>query len=698
MRRMNNKIQNQQNIQKAKKKLKTTWILFGTSILCILITIFIGRSLATILENDVQVEPNSELTYYLNVSYDGVDKNGLSSSTTTMSEINSGTLYVEDKLPDGLEFKGFVTTADGTIGAIKQSDGTACSGKVIDDTNGQSVNTGVWNATNTEYTYHGLHYNANTRTVTFQIKNLKAGCELTVGIITETPTIDDPTTTEVETRRDFYNFATAKEKGLNVNSNTVHVFMGKENASLYNVVYQYTGTLPEGVVAPPATASYAPSTTVGVASNVTMEGYTFSGWTTTGVTVTNGSFIMPSRDVTFTGSFTRMSTAKVTYTLTGTTPDGYVLPLEKSYYPGTVVEVDSLKAGDVINGYRFLGWTTSDVTISENGDFVMPSSNVTLTGQFEVITYEVRYEFYDTVLPPNAENYLPQTKSYVPGTTITVQNVTGEPSGYKFLGWYKEPEFEMPESDVVIYGEWRTQNGTFEPTITKEVVGSKSYYRVGDLVRFKITVTNTANFAITEVMLKENVDGSKFVSGQNYRVLSDHIAMIDSIPASGNVEVFATYEVTSSDTGTIQNVAEIIGALASNDYVLLEKDYTATASFKIQSKIEICKAVSGSYTEGVFQFQIKGTTNQYETWVTLENNECRTIYVNPSAYQVKEIVPQEYTIKTVSGAINTNGATLNVLEGQNYKITYTNEFRKKAFYHSSGKIINEIVQGVQNGS
>ena len=38
--------------------------------------------------------------------------------------------------------------------------------------------------------------------VTFQVKNLKAGCELTVGIRTMTPTIDDPATPEKETRRD----------------------------------------------------------------------------------------------------------------------------------------------------------------------------------------------------------------------------------------------------------------------------------------------------------------------------------------------------------------------------------------------------------------------------------------------------------------------------------------------------------------
>lgn len=31
----------------------------------------------------------------------------------------------------------------------------------------------------------------------------------------------------------------------------------------------------------------------------------------------------------------------------------------------------------------------------------------------------------------------------------------------------------MPEQDVVVYGEWKIKARNFEPTITKEVVGTK---------------------------------------------------------------------------------------------------------------------------------------------------------------------------------------------------------------------------------
>ena len=47
-----------------------------------------------------------------------------------MSKISSGVISVEDKLPEGLEFIGFVTTKDGSIGAVKRNDDSVlCTGK-----------------------------------------------------------------------------------------------------------------------------------------------------------------------------------------------------------------------------------------------------------------------------------------------------------------------------------------------------------------------------------------------------------------------------------------------------------------------------------------------------------------------------------------------------------------------------------------
>ena len=420
-------------------------------------TIIIGKTVATFLENDVEVDVDTDLTYYLNVYYDGVDYEGNKSTDGDVVELESGHLYVEDKIPEGLTFQGFVTTASGTFVASKQDDDTVyCTGTVIDDTHEVSNDTGVWNAGNTEYTYHGLHYNANTRTVSFKVKNLQAGCKLTVGIITRTPSaVDDPDTVEVETRRDFYNYATVRENELTNNSNTVHTFMGAINTQLYNVTYQYEGTVPTNAPPVPLVSSYASGANVGVYAPVNLEGYTFSGWTSTDVTISNGSFTMPSSNVIIKGSFTPVQQKTVTYSIQGTAPDGYVVPSQKSYYPGVDVVVDNLKQGDIFNGYKFLGWTSNDVTISNDNDFVMPNSNVSIVGSFEPRKYTVSYQFQGVNLPNNSDSLLPQSQDYFPGASVTLAN-PGSANGYNFLGWYHASPFLMPEEDVVIYGEWQS--------------------------------------------------------------------------------------------------------------------------------------------------------------------------------------------------------------------------------------------------
>lgn len=534
-------------------------------VIALLLLVGVSASIikAVILDNDVQVEKDTTLTYYLDVSYDGVDIKGIESSDTATADIKSGYIYVEDKIPEGLTFENFVTTVDGSIGAVKRSDGSSCSGYVVDGVD-------------------GLNYDANTRKVSFKVKNLQAGCKLTVGINTKTPaSIDDPNTEVVETRRDFYNAATATEDNLTVVSNTVHAWMGDEAANLYDVEYTYEGDVPSNVPELPLIHKYAENTNVGVEKDAILEGYRFTGWTTDDISVTNGTFTMPNKKVTFKGSFEKINGYKVTYKIEGDTPNGYILPLEKEYYADGTVKVDSLKKGDVINGYKFLGWTTSDVTISEDNDFIMPNKNVTIIGKFEEIKYKVSYAFQGVDIPTNSSSLLPVTKSYKPGEIVKLES---EPQvdGYRFLGWYKEDNFEMPESDIIIYGEWTIEKGQFEPTITKEIIDQKDNYQTGDIVKFKVVVTNTADYEIHDVYVSENNDNAKFITDDGYSVETDHIVKINSIPAKGSVTVYAEYEVTDKDEGIITAESELTGALANNNYTLnMDKEYKATVEFKV---------------------------------------------------------------------------------------------------------------------
>lgn len=674
------------------KKLSSTFAV-GTLIALFFLIIGFATDLP-ILEDDVEVEPNTELIYYLNVQYDGVDRKGLDSEgLKSIVDIESNTIHVEDKIPEGLTFENFITTSDGSIGAVSRSDGKMCTGYVVDDTPNDPTNEGTWNSDRTQYTYHGLHYNENTRTVSFDVRNLQAGCVLQVGITTRTPkSIDDPATPDIkETRRDFYNFATFRENALTGKSNTVHAWMGKEDIATFNIEYKYEGTLPHNAPNPPEITTYAVGASVGVASDVNIEGYTFSGWKTEDVTVENGKFIMPDKNVVFVGSFTKnIEKYKVTYKIDGIIPDGYVIPTEKEYYPSSSVKVDSLQKGDIFNGYRFIGWNIDGITITDDGYFEMPEENVVITGKFEEVKYKVEYRFYDTVRPSNYKELLPETKEYKPGETIKLEQPK-EAEGYEFLGWYKDDEFIMPEEDVIIYGEWKELKGKFSPTITKEVISTKNYYQPGDIVKYKITVENNENFTIKDIVIKENNEKAYFIEENGYEVISSQYVSVDTINAGRKAIIYAEYKVTKEDKGTITNEVEIIGAFADKHTLNPEENHKAQASFDVKSKIKIVKKIEKNKgnVDDVFQFHIKGSA--YDSWIILnEDNECAYVYVEPGKYQITEIVSQDYSLKDVEGSLASNGSTLNVKLGKEYIITFTNKYKKYGFFHSVGRVVNKI--------
>ena len=676
-----------------KKLIKNKKILIGIILLFIVFITYILRvSLSAEFENDVEVRPESDLTYYLNISYDGIDKYGFTSSDEKIASVNSGIIYVEDVLPEGLTFNGFVESTDGTFGATNRNNDGVCPGYVVDDS--EDFKEGNNN-------YHGLHYDSTTRKVTFKVKNLQAGCVLTIGIKTVTPPVDDPDTEEKENRRDFYNFATGKEGALTVNSNTVHVWMGDEKVELFTVTYKYDDKDAQPGNRPqlPSSMQYMAGSKVGVASDVNIEGYTFSGWKSSDVTInSDGTFTMPSKNVTLVGSFTENPKYNVTYRIDGEMPEDYVLPLTKEYYKGATVKLDSTRIGEVFGNYRFLGWIIEDNDINKiDGEyFEMPDKNVTIVGKFEEMKYNVEYKFQGKIIPPEADELLPDTKEYSFGSEVSLEEVKDIPDGYDFLGWYSDDTFTMPAEDVTIYGEWKELSGYFRPDITKEIINKKDYYYPGDIVEYKIMVTNNEDFDLTDVYVKENNENAYFTmyyddsaSSDLYFIESSNIVRIPNLKSKSSVQIRAVYHVTDKDRGTIKNEVEIIGASTKNNYELdIENGLTASASFETVASLTIEKKVNGNYDDKVFNIKIEG--NNFSSTARLKRGESRTFYLKPGDYKVTEIIPQEYNLVSVEGIINSNAQIFKLDNKDNYKITFTNEFVKKGFFHASSEIVNKI--------
>lgn len=540
------------------------------------------------LGDEARVNENDQLTYYITVNSDGIDHESIESSDSQIADEVSGITTVTDVLPDGLTFEGFVTSPDGSFGAVQRDDkATQCAGRVIDDTNEEGVDSGVWNADNTEYTYHGLHYDATTRKVSFRTKGIGAGCELTVGVITRTPTLPDGVF-----RMDFYDHAKFVDESLFGDSNTVHAWIQKDTLpGEFSLSYRYDGVVPENAPAVPQTSYYDLSNAeISIAEKPTMDGYTFEGWYydrdqwNTKIDASTLSQL-PGKSLVVYGEWvpdggepvdTNPEKYDVVYEIEGTKPTSFNVPAKRSYYEGASVELDDTKDGANFDGYDFSGWDSEDVDAGAT-TFSMPSKNVTLRGSFDRESYTVSYAYLGDVKPENADSLLPAASEHFAGDMITLAGAVSA-EGYTFSGWMADPNFEMPAKDVVIYGEWVKDKIEFTPGIAIEITNPENEYHKGDVVKFKITITNEESFDLDNVWLEELLEGAVFVSGDGYSVEQGTFAKIDKVPAGGSASVYAEFEVTKNIEKLYTNEVELISADISNPDYTLPEDWENKAS------------------------------------------------------------------------------------------------------------------------
>ena len=540
------------------------------------------------LGDEARVNENDQLTYYITVNSDGIDHESIESSDSQIADEVSGITTVTDVLPDGLTFEGFVTSPDGTFGAVQRDDkATQCAGRVIDDTNEEGVDSGVWNADNTEYTYHGLHYDAATRKVSFRTKGIGAGCELTVGVITRTPTLPDGVF-----RMDFYDHAKFVDESLFGDSNTVHAWIQKDILpGEFSLSYRYDGVVPENAPVVPAASYYDTSNAeISIAEKPTMDGYTFEGWyydQDRWNTKIDASTLaqLPGKSLVVYGEWvpdggepvdTDPEKYDVVYEIEGTKPTSFNIPAKRSYYEGASVELDDTKNGANFDGYDFSGWDSEDVDASTT-TFSMPSKNVTLRGSFDRESYTVSYAYLGDVKPENADSMLPAASEHFAGDMITLAGAVSA-EGYTFSGWMADPNFEMPAKDVVIYGEWIKDKIEFTPGIAIEITNPENEYHKGDIVKFKITITNEESFDLDNVWLEELLEGAVFVPGDGYSVEQGTFAKIDKVPAGGSAFVYAEFEVTKNIEKLYTNEVELISADISNPDYTLPEDWENKAS------------------------------------------------------------------------------------------------------------------------
>lgn len=129
---------------------------------------------------------------------------------------------------------------------------------------------------------------------------------------------------------------------------------------------------------------------------------------------------------------------KATYTVTFKDYDGRILKTE------TVVDGESATAPEapIREGYTFSGWSST---------FTNVKSNLTITAQYMIHSYQVTYMDGDNVL--SSEGYQ--------SNTIVTRPVEPIKSGYTFLDWYMERDFHTrftffnkPTADITLYAKF----------------------------------------------------------------------------------------------------------------------------------------------------------------------------------------------------------------------------------------------------
>lgn len=292
-------------------------------------------------------------------------------------------------------------------------------------------------------------------------------------------------------------------------------------APRYKVTYEYTGTVPTGAPELPDEASCKAGDTVKVAEAPTLNGYTFSGWSTTDATVgSDGSFTMPSKEVKLTGSWTLRSDLSYTvhYYWNGTNDKVAEDKTVEGKTFGQTYTEDPIK----IDGYTWVSPDSKRVTIDEatNEITFYYYKNVTLTAEDRIVTYNGQEQTVNT------------------GYDVVVKADNGKNfklSGVEFSGVYASGTGkEVGKYDIDFVGE----------TVGKTDTTAK--YIVANTVKGTLTITPIDTVVVT---IKGNTD-TKVYNGAEQSVTGYTVKISDPKYTEADFKFTGDPKASRTDVGT----------------------------------------------------------------------------------------------------------------------------------------------------
>ena len=291
-------------------------------------------------------------------------------------------------------------------------------------------------------------------------------------------------------------------------------------APRYNVTYEYTGTVPTGAPALPDEVSYKAGDIVTVALAPTLDGYEFSGWTTTDANVSDGSFTMPSKEVKLTGSWTLRS--DLSYTV-------------HYYWNGTT---DKVAEDKTVDGQTF-NETVTETPVPVNG--YTPVSDAAVELKIGTGTNEITFYYYKNVTLTAEDRivtYNGQEQTVNTGYDVVVKADNGKNfklSGVEFRGVYASGTGkEVGKYDIDFVGE----------TVGKTDTTAK--YIVANTVKGTLTITPIDTVVVT---ITGNTD-TKVYNGAEQSVTGYTVKISDPKYTEADFKFTGDPKASRTDVGT----------------------------------------------------------------------------------------------------------------------------------------------------
>ena len=396
----------------------------------------------------------------------------------------------------------------------------------------------------------------------------------------------------------------------------------KGTAPRYNVTYEYTGTVPTGAPELPKEASYKAGDPVEVAAAPTLNGYTFSGWSTTDATVgSDGSFTMPSNKVTLTGSWTLRS--DLSYTV-------------HYYWNGTT---DKVAEDKTVDGQTF-GTEVTEEPAAVTGYTPVSADSKTITIGTDTNANVITFYYYKNVeLVANSATY-------------PFDNTAKTVSDYK--AYSTEDTAKETELNITFNGVTATRTetlpGTYDVTFTGTTVGAKD---------------TSDKYIVTKA-----TDG-KLIINPAYQIIYEYKNAPENAPTC---PVDNTYYVDGTTVSPLQNPGTLDGYIFSGWKINGEGDAVTGVTFAGANITLIgeWKPVTGlTCTINYIWNGNKTTPIRTDTIDGLTYNEVVTKFpMEIPGYTPVSNNSQEIIVKTTGNVINFYYYKNVTLESNSGKFTY----------------------------